>query len=81
MNANLARIATEYAHLRKSAPVGVIRSRAEYERATLMLDAILDEIGEDEKHRLADLAEAISLFVEEYDRRHFKIPEANGNGS
>jgi HTH-type transcriptional regulator/antitoxin HigA len=78
MSSTLAKVAEQYSRLRKQAPVGVIRTRAEYERATRMLDAILDEIGEDEKHNLADLAETIAHFVEEYDERNFPVPEARG---
>ena len=79
MNRHLARVAEQYSRLRKQAPVGVIRTRAEYERATQMLDAILDQIGEDERHPLAELAEAIAHFVEEYDDRNFPVPEARGS--
>ena len=79
MNSSLARVAEQYSQLRKQAPVGIIRTRAEYDRATRMLDSILDEIGEDEMHPLAELAEAISHFVEEYDERNFPVPEARGN--
>ena len=78
MNPNLAKVTTQYAQLRRLAPIGVIRSRAEYARATRLLDAILDEIGEDENHAMADLAEAIAIFVEEYDRRHFPVPNVSG---
>lgn len=78
MNARLAKVADQYTRLRKQAPVGVIRNRAEYDRAVKMLDAILDEIGENEAHALAELAETISVFVEDYDERHYRIPPAGG---
>ena len=39
-----------------------------------MLDAILDEIGEDEKHPMAELADAISVFVERYENEHTALP-------
>jgi len=78
MNGNLAKVAEQYARLRKQAPVGIIRTRAEYDRAARMLDAILDEIGEDERHPLAELAETIAQFVGEYDDRKFRMPEARG---
>ena len=42
-----------------------------------MLDEIIDEIGEDEKHPLAELADALSVFVEKYEAEHMAIPEAN----
>ena len=42
-----------------------------------MLDEIIDEIGEDEKHPLAELADALSVFAEKYEAEHMAIPEAN----
>lgn len=42
-----------------------------------MFDAILDETGEDEKHPLADLAHAVSVFVERYEAKHVHIPAAD----
>lgn len=64
----------EYRTLRRQIPLGVIRSKAEYGRAVAALDAIIDEIGEDEKHPLADLAEALSVFIEAYDQSHYPTP-------
>src|ERR1700716_3144888 len=53
------RIMREYRRLRAVVPLGSIRTKKEYERAVGLLDAILDEIGEDEKHPMAELADAI----------------------
>ena len=70
----LVKAGNEYRTLRRQIPLGVIRSRAEYERAVATLDTIIDEIGEDETHPLADLAEALGVFVEAYDRLHYQTP-------
>jgi HTH-type transcriptional regulator/antitoxin HigA len=43
-----------------------------------ILDDILDEIGQDEAHPLADLAEALALFIHAYEEAHANIPEATG---
>lgn len=66
----LLKAGNEYRALRRLIPLGVIRSKAEYDRAVATLDTIIDEIGEDETHPLADLAEAIGVFVEAYDQSH-----------
>ena len=58
-----------YQALRRQIPLGVIRSKAEYDRAVATLDTIIDEIGEDEAHPLAELAEALSVFVEAYEEK------------
>lgn len=68
----LIKAGNEYRILRRQVPLGVIRSKAEYDRAVAALDAIIDEIGEDEAHPLADLAEALSVFIEAYDQTHYQ---------
>ena len=56
-------MAQEYRWLRAVVPLGTLRTKKDYVRATEMLDAILDEIGEDEKHPLAELADALGVFL------------------
>jgi HTH-type transcriptional regulator / antitoxin HigA len=70
----LVKAGNEYRTLRRRIPLGVIRSKAEYDRAVAVLDTIIDEIGDDEAHPLADLAEALSVFVEAYDKAHYSTP-------
>ena len=70
----LVKAGNEYRILRRQIPLGVIRSKAEYDRAVATLDTIIDEIGEDETHPLADLAEALGVFVEAYDKSHYQTP-------
>jgi len=67
----------EYRRLRTLVPLGTLRTKNEYARAVAMLDEIIDEIGEDEKHPMAELADALSVFVEKYEAEHMAIPEAN----
>ncbi len=66
----------DYRRLRTLVPLGPVRTRKEYERAVALLDSILDEIGEDEKHPLAELAEAVGVFVEKYEDEHAPVPKA-----
>ena len=70
----LVKAGNEYRTLRRQIPLGVIRSKAEYDRAVAVLDTIIDEIGENEAHPLADLAEALGVFVEAYDKTHYQTP-------
>jgi HTH-type transcriptional regulator/antitoxin HigA len=67
-------IMQEYRRLRELIPLGSLRTRKEYERAVWMLDAILDEIGENEKDPMAELADAIGVFVEKYESEHVSLP-------
>ena len=66
----------DYRRLRTLVPLGTLRSKKDYARAVEMLDAILDEIGEEEKHPMAELADAISVFIEKYEAEHVPIPAA-----
>ena len=73
---NMKLVAQRYHRLRAVAPLGTLRTKKDYVRTTEMLDAILDEIGEGEKHPLAELADALSVFIEKYESEHVRIPEA-----
>ena len=66
----------DYRRLRTLVPLGTLRTKKDYARAVEMLDAILDEVGEDEKHPMAELADAISVFIEKYEAEHVLIPAA-----
>lgn len=66
----------DYRRLRTLVPLGTLRTKKDYARAVVMLDAILDEVGEDEKHPMAELADAISVFIEKYEAEHVPIPAA-----
>lgn len=66
----------DYRRLRTLVPLGTLRTRKDYARAVEMLDAILDEIGEDEKHPMAELVDALSVFIEKYETEHVRIPAA-----
>ena len=63
----------DYRRLRTAVPLGTLRTKKDYARAVASLDAILDEIGEDEKHPLAELADALSVFIEKYEAEHVPI--------
>ena len=75
MSATLVReTQAAYRRLRRFVPLGVLRSEKDYQKAM----AMLDEIGQDEAHPLADLAEALALFIHSYEETHAKIREATG---
>jgi HTH-type transcriptional regulator / antitoxin HigA len=45
----------------------------EYQRLVVLLDGLIDEVGENESHPLASLMEVISILVEKYEDEH--VPE------
>jgi HTH-type transcriptional regulator / antitoxin HigA len=67
-----------YRRLRRFVPLGVLRSEKDYRKAVAILDEIIDEIGQDESHLLADLAEALALFIHSYEETHAKVPATTG---
>ena len=68
----------DYRRVRRRVPLGPLRTEAEYDRAVAMLDAIIDEIGEQETHPLTDLVETLALAVSAYEEVHVPIPVSSG---
>jgi HTH-type transcriptional regulator / antitoxin HigA len=57
-------------------PFGTLRRKKDYERAIGTLDQIIDEIGENEKHPLEELADPLGVFIERYEAEHVPLPHA-----
>jgi HTH-type transcriptional regulator / antitoxin HigA len=53
--------------------VYVPQSDAEYDRLVSILDALIDQVGEDESHPLASLMDVIGALIEQYEDAH--VPE------
>lgn len=68
----------EYRRIRRRVPLGPLRTEAEYHRAVAMLDEIIDEIGEQETHPLADLVETVALAITAYEEVHVPVPVSSG---
>ena len=58
------------ANIEKVARARPIKTKAEYDRSVMVLNALLDAGGADEKHRLATLANSLGEFISEYERAH-----------
>ena len=72
----IEQVVRDYDRLRAVVPLGTLRTKKDYERAVDALDQIIDEIGEDEKHPLAELADALGVFIERYEVEHVPLPRA-----
>ena len=66
-------IKTEAAWSSLGGKVYVPHSEEEYRRLVRLLDAFIDEVGEDESHPLASLMEVIGVLIEKYEDEH--VPE------
>lgn len=56
--------------------IGPIRTRAQYERMSRLLQTLVDEVGDNERHRLADLLDLVGDLVAAWEASHIDIPEA-----
>ncbi|MBY0246557.1 MAG: transcriptional regulator [Nitrospiraceae bacterium] len=68
---------TDYRRIRQRIPLGPLRTAADYNRAVTVLDEILDEIGQQDTHPLADLAETLGLFIEAYEDTHVPYSDSS----
>ena len=55
-----------------------IRTEKDYDRAVTILNRLLDEVGDDEKHPLFDFVEVLGTMIESYEEDHVKIPDVPG---
>jgi HTH-type transcriptional regulator / antitoxin HigA len=60
------------------AAMGVVsvHTKAQYAQACVTLEALLNEVGDNEKHPLADVLDYLSDQVAAYEQEHVKIPVA-----
>lgn len=59
-------------------PMLVIRTAREYDAAVERMNALLDEIGANEKHPLYDLLDTLGTLIYAYEEEHYAIPDASG---
>jgi len=53
--------------------VYVPHTEEEYQRLVAFLDALIDEVGEEETHPLASLMEVVGVLIERYEEEY--VPE------
>jgi len=59
-------------------PMLVIRTAREYDAAVERMNALLDEIGANEKHPLYDLLDTLGTLIYAYEEEHYAIPDVSG---
>jgi HTH-type transcriptional regulator / antitoxin HigA len=60
------------------APYLTISNETEYDAAVERLNALLDEVGDDESHPLYSLLDILGILIEAYDNEHYPLPDCNG---
>ena len=71
-----ARILGVWETLRKVIGVTVVRNRRDHARALATIEVLLDEIGEDESHPLAEVLDFLAESVRAWEERNTTIPKA-----
>ena len=61
---------------KKLVGVTVVRTKRDYTRATATINILLDEVGDDENHPLAEVLDYLADQVKVYEDEHFPIPDA-----
>ena len=56
--------------------VHVPHGDADYQELVMLLDQLVDEVGEDENHPLASLMEVVGVLIEKYEDEN--VPELRG---
>lgn len=51
-------------------PLSVIRTEQHYERAVAALNMLIDTVGMDEQHPLADLLDTLGALIQAYEEQH-----------
>jgi HTH-type transcriptional regulator/antitoxin HigA len=74
--ANPQTILQAWMPFKKAIGVTSVHSEEDYARAAATIEALLDEIGDDEDHPLADVLDYLADQVKAYEDEHFSIPKA-----
>ena len=69
-------IATIWDDLQQRLGLAPIHSKAQYNRMVQLMNSLVDEVGGNEKHPLADLLEIVGDIIAVYEDRHFPIADA-----
>ncbi len=69
-------IQSAWMRIEQEIPLHPIRSPEDYDRTLAVLHRLLDAIGNDENHPLANLAGLLSERIEAYDVAHFAMEKA-----
>ena len=60
------------------APLLTIRNEQDYDAAVERLNALLDEVGDDEDNPLYSFLDTLGIIIEAYDNENYSIPSSGG---
>ncbi|HSV50946.1 MAG TPA: helix-turn-helix domain-containing protein [Burkholderiaceae bacterium] len=75
---NPAAIAPAWSAFQRALPIkiGAIHNEAEYDSVVSFMNSLLDVVGDNEEHELADLLDLVAQLVEDYEGTHHTPPDA-----
>ena len=59
-------------------PLAPIKNEKQYQRAVYFMHDLIDHIGSNEHHPLADLLDTVGALMEDYEDQHHPMPEGTG---
>lgn len=76
-----ASIGPAWRALQNTLPVRItpIRDEDQFQRVIHLMNALLDVVGDNEEHELADFLDLIGRVVEDYENEHIEISDAPAN--
>lgn len=70
-------ISQAWTSFRKLVGVTSVRTESDYERASAIIDALLEIVGDNGEHPLAEVLDYFADQVEKYEDEHVPIPDAS----
>ena len=72
------KIEAAWKEITRLVPLSPIRNEKQYQRAVGFMQELVDRIGNDEDHPMADLLDAVGSLMHDYEERHHPMPEGTG---
>lgn len=67
------------AHWASIAPLLSIRNERDYDRAVKLLNQLIDEVGNNERHPLYSFLDTLGTLMHAYEDQHNPMPKASGS--
>lgn len=74
MTMDLEAISRTWAEFEATSQLRPVRNEADYDRMVLLMNALIDRVGDDESHPLAGLLDLVGKLVSDFDGEHYAIP-------
>jgi HTH-type transcriptional regulator/antitoxin HigA len=68
------------AHWASVAPLLSIRNEREYDKAVKLMNQLIDEVGDNERHPLYSFLDTLGTVMHAYEQQHHPMPKSNGSG-